>query len=686
MTLGGMAGNAGSLLGDRYRLLKQLGQGGFGYTYLAEDTYRFNELCVLKEFVPQVEGEAALQKAQQLFEREAGVLYQLAHPQIPKFRELLRVKTSQQWQLFLVQDYIEGPTYKELLETRLRYDSHFSETEVQQMFSQLLPVLDYIHSLGVIHRDISPDNLILRNQDGKPVLIDFGGVKQVAATVVYQLSHPGAASPHQALTRLGKVGYAPEEQISAGVVTPASDLYALGVTGLVLLTGQEPQMLYDAHHQTWNWDEDVTLSPQFAAVLRRLLAARPSDRFQSARALMQALDTPPAPSTTAATVAAAPAATNLPSFATTPVAASSRATQAYRSQPPTTHSAPPKRSSSGFLQAILGLLLLIGAITLVWWVAAQWQPIGQQADTSEVNEADNADSSSFSREEQARKQALQQRRQALGISSDYFVRLSDQVFYDRYPDLRGTTLTESAEDAPARLRWDNVASELLDLLEANLSTGARQQLGSYGQNDLGQWQSQLNQRFVSSKALYDLADAKFLDLFPGQAGRNFLEEPIGQIWYGLASDRLQTVLSGDRLDEIRFESGRYSRQVSGQLAPGEGQVYIMELTEGQLLRLSLQAPADSTALSLYLPRPSDANPYLLSDSEETTWSGRLPQSGYYEVVVVSQANRPINYRLSLSVDNVISDPEDTPADEADEAAPPTDELPEEEEEGEADEQ
>ncbi|MFE4107157.1 hypothetical protein ACFVKH_12750, partial [Almyronema epifaneia S1] len=78
MTLGGMAGNAGSLLGDRYRLLKQLGKGGFGRTYLAEDTYRFNELCVLKEFVPQVEGEAALQKAQQLFEREAGVLYQLA--------------------------------------------------------------------------------------------------------------------------------------------------------------------------------------------------------------------------------------------------------------------------------------------------------------------------------------------------------------------------------------------------------------------------------------------------------------------------------------------------------------------------------------------------------------------------------------------------------------------------------
>ena len=93
MTMGGM-GSPNHLLGSRYRILRELGRGGFGYTYLAEDLNRFNELCVLKEFFPQVTDEAALQKAKQLFEREAGVLYQLNHPQIPKFRELLRVNSG----------------------------------------------------------------------------------------------------------------------------------------------------------------------------------------------------------------------------------------------------------------------------------------------------------------------------------------------------------------------------------------------------------------------------------------------------------------------------------------------------------------------------------------------------------------------------------------------------------------
>ena len=76
----------GVILGDRYRITKEIGQGGFGRTSLCEDVNRFNEFCVLKEFAPQVQGTALLTKAQQLFEREAGVMYRLQHPQIPMFR------------------------------------------------------------------------------------------------------------------------------------------------------------------------------------------------------------------------------------------------------------------------------------------------------------------------------------------------------------------------------------------------------------------------------------------------------------------------------------------------------------------------------------------------------------------------------------------------------------------------
>ncbi|MBC6423066.1 MAG: hypothetical protein GDA43_07775 [Hormoscilla sp. SP5CHS1] len=81
---------SGTIVEKQYRIRKELGRGGFGRTYLAEDTNRYNELCVLKEFAPQAENPYQLRKAEELFQREAGMLYKLEHPQIPSFRELLR--------------------------------------------------------------------------------------------------------------------------------------------------------------------------------------------------------------------------------------------------------------------------------------------------------------------------------------------------------------------------------------------------------------------------------------------------------------------------------------------------------------------------------------------------------------------------------------------------------------------
>ncbi|MEO0537109.1 MAG: serine/threonine-protein kinase [Cyanobacteria bacterium P01_A01_bin.123] len=670
---------AGPPLGSRYRLLKELGRGGFGHTYLAEDNHRFNELCVLKEFVPQVEGAAALQKAQQLFEREAGVLYQLQHPQIPRFRELLRVQTATKGRLFLVQDYVEGPTYLELLNTRRGYGGCFTEMEVKQLFYHLLPVLDYIHSVGVIHRDISPDNIILRNVDELPVLIDFGGVKKLVANVNYQLSHtlPGADS-NPVLTRLGKVGYAPEEQLSAGEATPASDFYALAATALVLLSGQDPYELYDRRNQAWNWRPQVSLSPRFGDVLDRMLAARPSDRFQSATEVMQALGfSPPIvgnPSekptsgngvipTTAATVAVSPAAPVAPSsFTPPPPRPSPPAPLTYdpaapdlsevSQYPVTPINGARSPSGAGFLQAIFGLLVLIGAVGLVWWVSGQWQPGGIGDRTEETT-----DGSAVSAEEQARQHTLRERRENLGISREYFVPLIDQIFYSRYPDLQGKTLTDSPEDAELRFRWDTIAAEMLDIMEQNLSTPARQNLGNYGVGDREQWQTRVNALYVSSRALNDLTDAKFLHLFPDQATADFINQPIGQIWHGIAEDQVRAMENDERLSELTFESGAYRTQTEGRLDPGQGMVYVLSLSEGQLMRVNLQAPGESTQFSLYVPRPDDATPFLLADSAETTWSGRLTQTGYYEIAVVSTAAQPIAYNLTVAVDNVVSDPE-----------------------------
>ena len=309
--------NSGDILNSRYRILHQIGHGGFGRTYLAEDINRFNEPCVLKEFAPQLQGSFALEKAEELFEREAGVLYRLEHPQIPRFRELFRYKHQGKGHLLLVQDYIEGQTYHTLINNRSRQGMKFSEAEISQLLCQLLPVLEYIHSIGVIHRDISPDNLILRSSDGLPVLIDFGSIKEVATKAQFQLIDRG--TPHQprvettvfrtewfgheldlkAITNtetlsliatvLGKSGYAPPEQMNRGIVCAYNDLYALAATAVVLLTGKKPQQLIDPNSYRWNWQEEITLSPKLDWILTKMLAPIPCERFFSATEVLQAL-------------------------------------------------------------------------------------------------------------------------------------------------------------------------------------------------------------------------------------------------------------------------------------------------------------------------------------------------------------------------------------------------------------
>lgn len=269
----------GTILQNRYRILGILGHGGFARTYLAEDEGRFKERCALKELIPAEESAYALSKAKELFQREAVTLYQIQHPQIPQFR----ANFEQDQRLFLVQDYVEGKTYRNLLNDRLATGQTFSEPEVRQFMQQILPVLAYIHSKGIIHRDISPDNIILRETDRLPVLIDFGVVKELATRfqAQNQLQTPQTA--------VGKFGYAPSEQIQTGRAYPNSDLYALAATAIVLLAGKEPRELFDDVQLSWQFSRWVNLSEGFARILNRMLSYRPGDRYQSAEEVAQEL-------------------------------------------------------------------------------------------------------------------------------------------------------------------------------------------------------------------------------------------------------------------------------------------------------------------------------------------------------------------------------------------------------------
>ncbi|MBD2461515.1 protein kinase [Oscillatoria sp. FACHB-1407] len=659
LTVAGVGIYPGMLLGDRYRLVRELGHGGFGRTYLAEDINRFNEPCVLKEFAPQVRGTYALQKSEELFEREAGVLYKLQHPQIPRFREMFRANYEEQGHLFLVQDFVEGSNYNQLLMARKQQGQVFSEAEVAQLLRQLLPVLQYIHSIGVIHRDISPDNLILRSADQLPVLIDFGGVKQVAAAIASQFVEANQV-PHA--TRLGKIGYAPPEQMQTGQVYPQSDLYALAVTALVLLTGREPQEFISDAATPARWQAFVTLSPMLSAVLSRMLAPQPSDRFQSAAQVLQMLGAPPAFNPDLVNRAFTshaplpPATPPSPPLSYTPHSApqppTSSATVAYRPASP-----PAPRRSSGINAGIVVFLAILGAVIGVgWWARDEWLPLITEAPAT--GEATNPDtqSSDFSPEERARKAALRDRREALGIDAGFLVRLTDATFRDRHPELQGRTLTTDPSDAQWRAQWDAIASEWLDQLEQSTSAEARRQLGSYDKTDRDAWKQTVNQLYVSSRALYDLADAQFFHLYPEQREENFLEQPIGQVWHAIAFDAVQALQSNNALERIQFAPGTFSQDVSGTLNPGEGRVFIANLRAEQILRLSLQVPPRSTQLSVYVPRPTVETPFYLEDSADVVWSGTLTQSGYYEIVVVSIADQPINYNLTVAVDNVTSAP------------------------------
>ncbi|MEM9804185.1 MAG: serine/threonine-protein kinase [Cyanobacteria bacterium P01_D01_bin.56] len=274
----------GTLLQNRYRVVRLLGQGGFGRTYLAKDQGRFEEECVIKEFLPVAGRDRFSSKAAQLFQREAETLYQISHPQIPQFRATF----EENQRLFLVQDHIEGLTYRDILQQRP--GQAFSETEIRAFLGQILPVLAHIHAKGIIHRDISPDNIILRRSDQRPVLIDFGVVKEVVTRLQTD------ATAVQATT-VGKAGYAPSEQLQSGRAYPSSDLYALAVTVIVLLTDKEPYELFDDTSLSWNWQSHAQVSDSLATVVNKALSYRPSDRYQSvseiSRALQQGGNTQP---------------------------------------------------------------------------------------------------------------------------------------------------------------------------------------------------------------------------------------------------------------------------------------------------------------------------------------------------------------------------------------------------------
>ena len=301
-----------------------------------------------------------------------------------------------------------------------------------------------------------------------------------------------------------------------------------------------------------------------------------------------------------------------------------------------------------------------------WLPPLQASWLGQNSTGTEPEES-SSEEAKFPPEEQERKQALQTRRQALGIDQQYLVNLTNATFYEQHPDQQGRTLSDDETDAQWRSIWDGIANEWLTILEQQVSPEARGKLGSYTNADRDQWKQAVNKLYVGSRSLFDLTDAKFFHLFPQMQGKEFIEQPIGQVWQAIAFDQVRAMQSGTTLTQLQFDPDSFSKQDAGTLSPGEGRIYTAQLAAGQILRVSLQAPSQSTLFSLYPPRPGQGNSPFPEDATEATWVGQLNQSGYYEFVVVATSADPVSYQLNLAVDNVTSSPVESPIPEAPQA-------------------
>ncbi|HBE20315.1 MAG TPA: serine/threonine protein kinase [Cyanobacteria bacterium UBA11149] len=268
----------GILLDQRYQIVEVLSQGGFGHTYIAQDTRRpGNPTCVVKHLKPATSDRDFLETARRLFNGEAETLEKLGfHDQIPR----LLAYFEENQEFYLVEEFISGHTLsKELLP-----GERWHESQVIQLLQEVLSILEFVHHNGVIHRDIKPDNLIRRHEDNKLVLVDFGAVKQVQMhSIVATQAGIGET------VAIGTPGYMPSEQ-GQGRPRPSSDIYALGIIGIQALTGLNPrQLAEDPDTGEILWRDRAQVNDMLAAILSQMVRHYFKHRYQSATEVLQAL-------------------------------------------------------------------------------------------------------------------------------------------------------------------------------------------------------------------------------------------------------------------------------------------------------------------------------------------------------------------------------------------------------------
>ncbi|MDJ0714094.1 MAG: serine/threonine-protein kinase [Prochloraceae cyanobacterium] len=266
------------IVGGNFKIIKPLGCGSFGNTYLAEDLRQFRHQCVVKQLKFISWEQKTFDLLKKLFKREAKALYELGrnHDQIPSLLAYFEEKR----QFYLVQEFISGYD----LTQELTPGKQLPESQVIQLLKDILKPLAFLHQKKIIHRDIKPSNLMRRKQDGKIILIDFGAIKQLAVT---QLDDNSGLSTIG--TIIGTPGYMPNEQ-AAGKAKLSSDVYAVGIIAIQALTGLRPQDLdRDRHTGELRWSDRVQMNPKLKSILEKMVLKDWLYRYKSASEVLAAL-------------------------------------------------------------------------------------------------------------------------------------------------------------------------------------------------------------------------------------------------------------------------------------------------------------------------------------------------------------------------------------------------------------
>ena len=556
------AGQPGQLIGERYRLEHCLSSGPQGELWQAADQLAAEAPVALRRLDATHDPE----QVRAVWSRLQGML----HPQVPRLGAAL----SQDGALWLVREWQPGRTYQDLMAARAERQMVFGAGEVLLLLRQLLPVLAVLHGQELVHGDLCPANLLRRDSDGLPVLLDFGLVTDTAAVTP---------------------GYAPPEAARGGRPEAWMDLHALGVTALVLLSGDSPARLLDPATLAWRWPAALGDQPALQAALERLLAREPAQRYASASQALTALQALPMPDSTGPvpradrTVALVPPAPA--EVGAGPIAPSERPPELPPEPPrpqPSARPLPPPAArlrsedrdaaaEGGIWPVVMALVLsAVVGTALGWW----WLSRGRSPAPSTPDAALQLPSSLPPAEIDQRQQLLNRLR-AMQVDRAWFLKLVDASLLARFPERGGRLPGDSLEDAPLRRVWNELAQEWLARVE-QLPLEIRRRLGSYGNADWERRQKGLQQQGLSSAVLRQLVSAQAQNLLPGRAGSDMPPEPFRQLWYAAAEQSLASI----QIEPIQAQP-QQPQVLTAPVGAGGARLFPIRLPDGYRLVLGV---------------------------------------------------------------------------------------------------